>query len=337
MKMHIPGMIRDTGLFAGGAVHGKGGGQQPQTSNVNQSNLPAYARPYYERLMKRAEAASNRPYEAYPGQRIAESSDDMNASYEGARNLHNTYLPSFNQASEAYTGALDQAGRAVSGYDPNVAVWGESAREQYMNPYINNVIGEAQKAAQQNYLESQGGRASDAVKAGAFGGSRAAIADEVARRTYDSQFQSLTSDLLNKGYSNAQAQFMADRTARDAANQYAAKLGMEGAQFGLEAGKSMQGLGESAFGLAGKQANLLNTYGQQQQSQQQRQLDQAYENFANQRDAERQNATFLSGILHGVPVTPQSNSITYQPSGTSTNQALGLGIAGLGALNGIKS
>jgi hypothetical protein len=335
MKMHIPGMIRDTGLFAGGAVHGKGG-SQPSTSTVNQSNLPAYARPYFERLMERAEKASNREYEKYPGQRNAEASADMNASYEGARNLQNTYLPSFNQASQAYTGALDQAGRAVSGYDPNVEMFGQDAAQRYMNPYISGVIGQAQQAAQQNYLESQGGRASDAVKAGAFGGSRAAIADEVARRSYDSQFQSLTADLLNKGYSNAQAQFIADRTARDSANQYAAKLGMEGAAFGLQAGQQMQNLGESAFGLAGKQANMLNTFGQQQQAEQQRRLDQEYENFANQRDYERQNVNFLSGALRGVPVTPQSNSITYQPGGIGTTQALGLGIAGLGALNGAK-
>jgi hypothetical protein len=335
MKMHIPGMIRDTGSFANGATHGKGGGGA-QTSTVNQSNLPAYARPYFERIMNRSEAASNRPYEAYPGERIAGASNDMNASYEGARNLQNTYLPSFNQASQAYTGALDQAGRAVSGYDPNIEMFGQDAAQRYMNPYIGNVLSQAQQAAQQNFLESQGGRASQAVKAGAFGGSRATIADEVARRTYDSQFQSLTADLLDKGYSNAQAQFMADRTARDNANQYAAKLGMEGAAFGLQAGQQMQGLGESAFGMAGKQANLLNTYGQQQQAQQQQGLNQAYEDFANQRDAERQNINFLSGALRGVPVSPQSNSITYSPSGTSVNQALGLGIAGLGAVNAAK-
>jgi hypothetical protein len=286
--------------------------------------------------MKRAEEASNRDYEAYPGQRIAEASGDMNASYDAARNLHNTYLPSFNQASEAYTGALDQAGRAVSGYDPNVETWNETNRQNYMNPYIGDVIGQARQEAQQNFLESQAGRAGTAVKAGAFGGSRAALADEAARRTYDSQFQSLTSDLLNKGYSNAQAQFIADRSARDNANQFAAKLGMEGAQFGLDAGSKMQGLGESAFGLAGKQAGMLNTYGQQQQAQYQKQLDQAYEDFANQRDYERQNVNFLTGALRGVPVSPQSNSITYQPGGVGTTQALGLGIAGLGALNGAK-
>lgn len=331
MKMHIPGMIRDTGLFAGGVVHGKGGGSQPTTSTVNQSNLPAYARPYFERLMERAEKASNREYEKYPGQRVAEASGDTNAAYDAARNLHNTYLPSFNQASQAYTGALDQAGRAVSGYDPNVQMWNETNRQNYMNPYISDVIGQAQQAAQQNFLESQAGRAGSAVKSGAFGGSRAALADEAARRNYDSQFQSLTADLLNKGYSNAQAQFIADRSARDSANQFAANLGLQGAQFGLEAGQRMQGLGESAFGLAGKQAGMLDTFGQQQQAQQQRQLDQEYENFANQRDYERQNVNFLTGALRGVPVSPQSNSITYQAAGSPLSQIGGLGIAGLGA------
>ena len=342
MKMHIPGMIRDTGLFAGGAVHGKGGGSQPSTSTVNQSNLPEYARPYYERLMARAEKASNTPYQDYvdangnPINRIAGASNDMLASYQGARNLGQTYLPSFNQASQAYTDALRQAGRAVSGYDPSTEMWTDATRQQYMNPYTNDVIAQAQKAAQQNFAESQGARTSAAARAGAFNSSRAAVGDVLARREYDNQFQALTADLLNKGYSNAQAQFIADRTAKISNNQYAADLGMKGAAFGLDAGSKMQGLGNDAFARAQQQAGMLNTYGLQQQGTQQKGLDQAYENFANQRDAPSQNLNFLSSILHGVPYTPQSNSITYQPGTNTAASVLGTGIAAYGALNGTK-
>lgn len=340
MKMHIPGMIRDTGLFSGGAVHGKGGGGQPTTSTVNQSNLPEYARPYFGRLMARTEAASNTPYQAYvdsegkPINRIAGASEDMLASYRGARNMGDSYLPSFNQASQAYTNALDQAGRTVSGYDPTTEMWTNANRDQYMNPYTQDVIRNAQAAAQNNFAESQGARNAAAARAGAFNSSRSAVADALARREYDTQFQTLTSDLLNKGYNNAQAQFIADRTARINNNQYAADLGMKGAAFGLEAGSKMQGLGNDAFARASQQANMLNTYGQQQQNLQQKGLDQAYENFANQRDAPRQNLSFLSGILHGVPVTPQSNSITYQPGSNNMASVLGTGIAAYGALNG---
>ena len=309
---------------------GSGGGATKQ--EVTQTNLPAYARPYFERLMGRGEAASNQRYEEYPGQRISTFTPDQKSSFEGARNLQETYLPSFNQASQAYTGALDQAGRAVSGYDPNVEMFGQDAAQRYMNPYIGNVLSQAQQAAQQNFLESQGGRASQAVKSGAFGGSRATIADEVARRTYDSQFQSLTADLLDKGYSNAQAQFMADRNARDAANQYKAKLGMEGADFGLRSGTAMAGLGTEAYRLGSAQSELLNKYGTQQQGLQQKQYDVDYGNFINQRDQERNNTAYLSSLLRGVPVNPQSNVITYQQQPDALTQLGGLGLGAYGLL-----
>lgn len=342
MKHYTPGMPRDTGLFAGGACHIGGGGSQPSTSTVNQSNLPEYARPYFIRLMEEAEKESNKPYQAYvdangrPIDRVADENADMRASYSGARNLGQTYLPSFNQASRAYTDSLRQAGQAVSGYDPRTEMWTDATREQYMNPYTQSVIDQAQRAAQQNFAESQGARTAAAARAGAFNSSRAAIADTVARREYDNQFQALTADLLNKGYTNAQAQFIADRTAQLQNNQYTADLGMKGAQFGLDAGSKMQGLGNDAFSRASQQAGLLNTYGQQQQALQQKGMDQAYENFANQRDYGRQNINFLSGTLRGLNVTPQSNSITYQPSGNNAASVLGTGIAAYGALNGMK-
>jgi hypothetical protein len=333
MKMHIPGMIRDTGLFAGGAVHGKGGGSQPTSSTVTQTNLPAYARPFYERLMNRTEGESKREFEAYPGQRTAGASPDSEMAYGAARNLQNTYLPSFNQASQSYTDALGQANRAVSNYDPNVETWTNANRDQYMNPYISDVVNQAQKSAQQNFAESQAGRNQKAIQSGAFGGSRGAIADEMARREYDSQFQSMTSKLLAQGYDNAQAQFIADRSAKDNAQQFAAKLGMEGAGFGLQAGQAMQGLGEKAFDMGGKQANLLNTYGKEQQATRQQRMNDDYENFINDRDQERNNLIFYSNILHGQGANPQSSVVQYSPSGTSTNQLLGLG---LGAVNAFK-
>ena len=51
---------------------GGGGGQAaPTDQTVTQTNLPAYAQPYFERLMRRAEAESLQPTETYGGQRLA--------------------------------------------------------------------------------------------------------------------------------------------------------------------------------------------------------------------------------------------------------------------------
>ena len=44
----------------------------PQESTVTQTNLPEYARPFYEEMLGRTVYESTRPYEAFPGQRLAE-------------------------------------------------------------------------------------------------------------------------------------------------------------------------------------------------------------------------------------------------------------------------
>jgi hypothetical protein len=52
-----------------------GGGSsssQPTNQTVTQTNLPAYAQPYFEDIMGRAQAASNQQYTPYTGQRIAD-------------------------------------------------------------------------------------------------------------------------------------------------------------------------------------------------------------------------------------------------------------------------
>lgn len=338
MKIYVPGMPRDSGLFAGGAVHNSGSSaptQQaaPTNQTVTQTNIPTYLRPYMQRLAGRAEEVSNQKYIPYEGERVAGASPDMETAYAGARNLQQTYLPSFNQAAQSYADALNQAKGAVSGYDPNaVPMWTDAQRQQYMSPYIQDVVNRAQAAAQRNYAEGQAGRSAAAAKAGAFGGSRAAIADEVARRNYDQQFADTTAQLMNQGYSNAQAQFMADRQAREQARQFGAELGLRGAGFGLQAGQAMQGLGSEAFRLGGAQAELMNRFGAQQQAERQKRLDQAYEDFLNQRDYARQNVAFLSSILRGMPVPTQSNVVTYAPQPNQLSQLLGMGIGAYGAL-----
>jgi hypothetical protein len=309
---------------------GSGGGATQQ--NVTQTNIPAYARPYFTRMMGRGEAASNRKYEEYPGQRTATFTPDQESAFAGARNLQDTYLPAFNNAAQTYQNSLNQANKAVSDYNPNnVGKFTDADRSAYMNPYITDVIGRAQAGAQRNFAESQAQRDASAKNASAFGGSRSAIADEMARRSYDTQLADTTAGLLNTGYGNAQQQFNADRQAQEAARQYAARLGMEGAQFGLQSGQAMAGLGSEAYKLGSAQSELLNRYGGQQRDLQQKQYDVDYGNFINARDQERNNLAFLSSLLRGVPVNPQSNTITYQQGGSDLSSLAGLGIAGLGA------
>ena len=70
-----------------------GGGGQPASQNVTQTTIPEYAKPYVERMLGKAEAFTERPYEAYvdkagkPISRIAEFSPLQQQAFQGAANL----------------------------------------------------------------------------------------------------------------------------------------------------------------------------------------------------------------------------------------------------------
>jgi hypothetical protein len=51
------------------------------------SNLPEYARPYFEELLGRTAYESTRPYEAYPGQRIADFTPYEQMGMQGMYNM----------------------------------------------------------------------------------------------------------------------------------------------------------------------------------------------------------------------------------------------------------
>ncbi len=66
---------------------GGSGGGAPTQSTTYTSNLPEYARPYFERMMSRSEAESNQPYVGYQGQRLAGFTPDTQAGFNITRNL----------------------------------------------------------------------------------------------------------------------------------------------------------------------------------------------------------------------------------------------------------
>ena len=59
-------------------------------------------------------------------------------------------------------------------------------------------------------------------------------------------------------------------------------------------------------------------------------LDTAYSDFTNQRDYDRNQLNFYSGILRGVPISPTQETTTYRAPPSQMSQLLGLGVGGLG-------
>lgn len=94
-------------------------------------------------------------------------------------------------------------------------------------------------------------------------------------------------------------------------------------------GQQLGGLAELFQNLESQRLSQIGQAGQLQQSQAQVALDQAYQDFVNQRDYQRNNISFISSILHGLPtgVNSQSDTIAYQ---NPMNAAIGAGIQGIG-------
>ena len=199
-----------------------------------------------------------------------------------------------------------------------------------MSPYIQNVLDVQKQQAILDFNRQSADRGAQAVQAGAFGGSRQAVANALAGEGLQRQLGEIQAVGQQKAFEQAQQQFGADREARLAAERQ-----------GLSAAESLSGqsaqlaaLGEKARAGDIESAQLLEKIAKDRQAREQAGLDLAYEDFVRQRDMPREDLTFLSSILRGVPVTPSTETTKFQQY-NPVKDLLGTGIAGLGLYKGI--
>ena len=232
---------------------GGGGGQPPppppQTVTQQTSNIPEYFQPYLERLFDRAEAVTTEPFQRYEGQRLATTTPQQQAAYQGVEEMVGGYKPYIATAD------LLTAQAAQQSTDP-------AAIASRMSPYQQAVVDIQKREALRDANKLQQQIGASAVGAGAFGGSRQALAEtELARQT-GQRLADIQAVGSQQAFQQAMNQLSADRAASLAAGQQFAGLGAQQQQLGLA------GLG------------ALETVGGTQQAQQQKALDIAYEDFA---------------------------------------------------------
>jgi hypothetical protein len=102
----------------------------------------------------------------------------------------------------------------------------------------------------------------------------------------------------------------------------------------MQAGAQMGALNAQQQGLTLAQAQALNAQGAAQQDQQQRQLDTAYQDFINQRDFEKNQISYLSNIMRGVPVQANTTTTQYNRQPNPIAQYGGLAMSALAMLSG---
>ena len=357
---------------------GKGGGgaPPPTESTVTQTNLPKYVQPYFEEILDRTSIESQQPYQTFPGQRLAKFTPEQEASFQAATKIGEAGVPSELPLASARAAMaagyspttqpvydptrsaedISQSGQYQPGQFSSAAFTDPGIAQQYMNPFVENVIDVQRQRAEQRFAEDVSpGLDARAVQQGAFGGSRAELARGVAEGRLQDRLAEVEAGQRAQAFTVGQAAFEADQQRRlraeqlgDTAAQQAARLGLSGAemrdrayqqagrmglageQVGLQAAQQLGGLGAQGQALGLRSADVLRQVGEQRQAQEQQELDIALSDFISQRDFPRQQLGWYGGILHGVPVTPQSEVATYRPPPSMANQLMGYGLGGLG-------
>jgi len=310
---------------------GKGGGGQPQQQteqNITQTSLPKYFEPYAIDMMKRAESESKRDYTPYTGQRLANENTDITASRDLARKTAEAGMPGFDAANAGLSSAM---ARTKQGMNFSPEMFDSAQAKKYMSPYVQNVLDVQKSQALLDFDRGQGDRNFAAQQAGAFGGSRQGVQQALAGQGLQRDMQRIQAEGQQKAFESAQQQFGADRDAKFSAE----KMGLGAADAMTQQSQMLSQLGEKARAGDIESAQLLEKIGKDRQAREQAGLDVSYEDFVRQRDMPREDLTFLSSILRGVPVQPSTETSKFQQY-NPIKDLLGTGIAGLGLYKGIS-
>ena len=303
------------------------GSPKPTDQTVVQTNLPEYVQPYFERLLQRTEGESKQQYQPYTGQRLETGGADVTQAQQMGRNIAGQGIAGLPQAQAATQAGL---GRALQGMGYQAGQFDTAAAQQYMSPYMQQVVNVQKQQAILDAQRQNAGRAAQAVQAGAFGGSRQAVESALAGEALSRQLGEIQASGQQQAYESAQGQFERDRAARESAE----RLGLGAAE--LTAGQSAQlaQLGQMAREGDIQAASMLEKIGRDIQAEKQAGLDLSYEDFVRQRDYPREQLQFYSSILRGIPVQPSTETTKLQ-SYNPIQQLLGTGISALGLYKGL--
>ena len=221
----------------------------------------------------------------------------------------------------------DYQGNPIMDVDPETGQAVErrvGGYKDFYDPFVEQVIDATEQDIQRQATQERARQAARAVGSGAFGGSRAEIAEQEIQRAADDRKARTGAQLRSAAFSGAQQQAAS-------AFENAQKRGQTGAQLFQGLGTAQAGLGQLAQNLGYKDVSNLMNIGGVEQSQMQAEYDvqrqsaieQAYEPFTRFGSM----ANIFATATRGTPASeftlgakPQQNVL-----GSTVAGAMGLG------------
>lgn len=373
-----------------------GKGKAPTETTSVQTRITGMAEPYYKRLIADAESIYNpmAEYQSYEGPRLAKMGPDQYQAYQMTRNIAGSNVAGLPEAMGVTAGNIaggqriaataspyQFAGTGFNAADTSAGNLGEAemftpqAVQRYMSPYMENVLGRQMNEARRQFDIGQGARDTQAVQAGAFGGSRSGVQQALAEEGMQRQLGDIYGTGMQTAYQDAQQAFQADRAARmgreaeqvaeraraqelgageagrvqagmageaarmqesqAAENARARQEQLQAMGFSSEQAMQLAGLGEKERAAGVQGAQLLEAAGQAEEARRQAGLDVAYQDFLRQEAFPMQQLQGMSSILQGIPAETEQMRTAYAPS-NPLQQIAGTGLAAIGAYKGLQ-
>ena len=331
------------------------GQQIPQGSALkatqSQTVLPEWYTNYAMDMLANQQALAQRPFPLPPMPRVAEFSPTQQRGFEMTGQAATAYQPALGQATQATQQAIGAPG-GLGAAQPYLTQAGQTSVSnigQYMNPFQEQVIDRIGQLGARNLSErilpEVEGRYIAAGQLG-FGGRQpgmgtpSGMLTDTARAIRDTQDDILAAQAgaLQRGFTEATGLAGTDLSRQATLASTAGQLGGQDLSRQLDASQQLASMGQMGqqLGLAG--AGALERVGGVQQSQAQRNLDVAYEDFLRQQNYPQEQIDAMmrtfQGSLAGVPKGAQEFGIVpvdYEGRPSTASTVVG----GLSALAGL--
>lgn len=286
---------------------------------------PPYVASQIKKNFAMADDVAAKGYQGYEGDRI----EGYNPTQQAAFDL-GPMMQQFLNPAAAGDMSMAAAGAPALQYEgprliDDINGPGEAGGsiDDYMNPYIRNVIDTTMKDMQRQGEVQRLGINANATNAGGFGDARHGVAEGVQMRGEQENIGDMIARMMSGGYTEAMGLRNQDinRKAdefRTNAGQYDNMLArmMSGSALEGQEISNFDKLAESLFGLGESQRAL---------GQQQKDID--YQDFKEERDYDKDLVSWLTSITAGQPA--QKQIIEKSPSTASSIVGAAGGLASL--------
>lgn len=301
---------------------GKGSGGGTQTV-VNKTEIPQWVQDAGQKNLAAAYDVSANMLGPYSGPRVAGMNDGTLANIAALQSNVGGTNPAFAYAQDTAAGLTNyQPGQVRAGLLAGTDL------SSYMNPYTQNVINTGMQAIDTQRRQALNQIGDQAIRTGAFGGSRQGVQEGITNAGAALQAGTLASQLSAQNFAQAQASAQGDLARTLQAQMANQNAGLQGAGLNLTAANNLGSLaaqGQNSF-LQGTAAALSGQGALQQQNQ--AQLDAARQAYL---EAQQFPLQQLQVPLQALGATPYGSTNTQTTTGGNANT--GMQLAG-GALVG---